>query len=201
LKLNRLEFLLMNNPLRALIQEKYEFPALQRIMALRRPDRVLEIGCGSGNGTRLLHRHYQPGRLTAIDLDERMVRIAMERNDTGNTSFQVMDASALAFAGNAFDVVVDFGMMHHLPNWRDGVSELKRVLKPGGELIMEDLSIDSFSGFPGRAYRPLMIHPYRHMYSVDAFVDHVRACGFTISDLRRTRPLGLIQFFYLAARA
>ncbi|BBO70100.1 hypothetical protein DSCA_40300 [Desulfosarcina alkanivorans] len=42
---------------------------------------------------------------------------------------------------------------------------------------MEDLSIDSFSGFPGRDCRPLMTHPYRHMYTVADVVDQVRACG------------------------
>jgi hypothetical protein len=66
---------------------------------------------------------------------------------------------------------------------------------------MEDLSIESFSGFPGRAYRPLMIHPYRQMYTVGEFVHHANACGFTITRLRRTNPLGLVKFFHLAARA
>lgn len=201
MKLNRFEFLLMNNPLRALIQEKYEFPKLVRLMDAGRPQKVLEIGCGNGNGTRLIQHHFQPRRITAIDIDERMIQICRQSNAAKNTTFEVMDASALAFADHSFDAAFDFGIMHHLPDWQDAVSELKRVLVPGGQLIMEDLSLDSFSGFPGRAYRPLMIHPYRRMYTVDEFVAHVRACGFTIAHLRRSNPLGLVKFFYLAARA
>ena len=201
MKLNRFEFLLVNNPLRGLIQQKYEFPALMRATASRQPDSVLEIGCGNGNGTRLIQRHFHPGRITAVDLDERMIRIARERNDADNVSFQVMDASALALADHSVDVVFDFGIIHHIPNWRDCLSELKRVLEPGGELIMEDLSIDSFSGIPGRAYRPLMIHPYRHMYSVEEFVAQATACGFAITHLHRSNPLGLLKFFRLVARA
>lgn len=201
MKLNRFEFLLMNNPLRSLIQEKYEFPKLARMMAASQPQSVLEIGCGSGNGTRLIQRHFQPRQITAIDIDARMIRIARRSNAADNTTFQVMDTSALAFADGSFDAVFDFGSLHHLPDWRAGVNELKRVLVPGGQLIMEDLSIDSFSGFPGRAYRPLMVHPYRHMYAVDELVAHARACGFTIDHLLRSNPLGLVKFFYLAARA
>jgi ubiquinone/menaquinone biosynthesis C-methylase UbiE len=201
MKLNALEFFLMNNPLRALIQKRFEFPALLRMTSATHFHSVLEVGCGSGNGTRLILRHFQPDRIAAIDIDERMIRIAKNANTADIVSFQVMDTAALAFADQSFDAVFDYGAMHHLPNWRNGVSELKRVLKPGGELIMEDLSIDSFSGFPGRIYRLLTIHPYGHMYTVDEFAAHVQSCGFAISHLKRTHPLGLVKFFYLAARA
>jgi hypothetical protein len=39
------------------------------------------------------------------------------------------------------------------------------------------------------------------MYTVGEFVHHANACGFTITRLRRTNPLGLVKFFHLAARA
>jgi ubiquinone/menaquinone biosynthesis C-methylase UbiE len=201
MKLNRFEYLLMNNPFRARIQEKLEFPILLRMMAPRRLDKVLEIGCGNGSATRLIRQHLRPKQIAAVDLDARMIRFAKQRNCSGRVGFQVMDTSALGFSDNVFDAVFDFGSLHHVPNWRDAVGEVKRVLAPGGELIMEDLSIESFSGFPGRAYRPLMVHPYAQMYTVPEFVNHVKDCGFTVTYLRQTNPLGLVKFFYLAARA
>jgi ubiquinone/menaquinone biosynthesis C-methylase UbiE len=201
MKLNRFEFLLMNNPLRALIQRRIEFPLLLKMADPGRLDRVLEIGCGAGTATRLIQQHLNPRRLTAIDLDERMIRIARQHDPHGHAAYRVMSISALGFADNAFDAVFDFGSLHHLPDWREALAELKRVLAPGGQLIMEDLSIESFSGFPGLAYRPLMIHPYRQMYTVDEFVHHAKVCGFSIDHLRRTNPLGLVKFFHLAARA
>ena len=130
-----------------------------------------------------------------------MIRIARKKNDADKVFFQVMDASAIALADDSVDAVFDFGIFHHIPNWRDCLGELKRVLKSGGELIMEDLSIDSFSGFPGKAYRPLMIHPYRHMYALDEFVAQAKDCGFIITHLHRFNPLGLIKMFRLTARA
>jgi hypothetical protein len=39
------------------------------------------------------------------------------------------------------------------------------------------------------------------MYTVSEFVNHVKDCGFTVTHLRQTNPLGLVKFFYLAARA
>ena len=201
MKLNRFEFVLMNNPLRAWIQQVYELPTLLRMAAVEQPQRVLEVGCGSGNGSRLIRAVCRPRQIAAIDLDERMIRLAMRRHAGGEAAFQVMDAAALAFGDQTFDAVFDFGIMHHIVNWRDAVAEIKRVLVPGGRLIMEDLSIESFSGFPGRLYRPLMIHPYQQMYTVDEFTAHVSACGLRITHLRRTNPLGLVRFFYLAATA
>jgi ubiquinone/menaquinone biosynthesis C-methylase UbiE len=55
-----------------------------------------------------------------------------------------MDASKLDFPDNHFDAVFDFGIIHHIPNWKDCIQELKRVLKPNGEVILEELSIDTF---------------------------------------------------------
>ena len=132
MKLNRFEFLLMNNPLRALIQRRIEFPLLLKMTAPGRLNRVLEIGCGAGTGTRLIQKHLNPRQLTAIDLDERMVRIASNHHRNGNVTYQVMSISALGFTDNAFDAVFDFGSMHHLPDWREAIAELKRVLVPGG---------------------------------------------------------------------
>jgi ubiquinone/menaquinone biosynthesis C-methylase UbiE len=55
-----------------------------------------------------------------------------------------MDASKLDFPDGHFDAVFDFGIIHHIPNWKDCIQELKRVLKPNGEVILEELSIDTF---------------------------------------------------------
>ena len=151
--------------------------------------------------TLLILQHLNPSLLTSIDLYELIILIASKRYRSGNVAYLLMNISALGFSYNSFDAVFDFGSLHHLPDWRKAIEELKRVLVPGGQLILEDLSIESFSGFPGRAYRPLMIHPYRQMYTVDQFVGHAKRCGFTITHLRRSNPLGLVKFFHLAARA
>ena len=84
-------------------------------------------------------------------------------------SFEVVDASKLDFPDESFDAIFDFGIIHHIPNWKNCIGELRRVLKDGGKLILEALSIDTFSGFPGRLYKSLLTHPYDQMFSTEEF--------------------------------
>ena len=48
MKLNRIEFMLMNNPLRALIQEKYELKIMRAMSSIKNIETALEIGSGNG---------------------------------------------------------------------------------------------------------------------------------------------------------
>ena len=73
MKLNRLEFFLMNNPARAYVQEKYELPILMNMLTSKTFESVLEIGCGNGNGTKLIKKYFDPIHITAIDLDEKII--------------------------------------------------------------------------------------------------------------------------------
>jgi trans-aconitate methyltransferase len=77
MKLNKIEFLLMNNPIRALIQETHEVSVLRGMTSIGNIDRALEIGCGNGHGTKLIKRYFGPRRIDAVDLDEKMIEIAI----------------------------------------------------------------------------------------------------------------------------
>jgi ubiquinone/menaquinone biosynthesis C-methylase UbiE len=199
MKLNNLEFLLMNNPFRAYIQEKYELPVFMKHIAAEKFNSILEIGCGNGNGTKLIRKYYNPMHITAIDLDEKMIKIAQKKELHASTIFQVMDASKLDFPDKSFDAVFDFGIIHHIPNWKTCISELKRVLKDGGKLFLEDLSIDSFSGFPGLIGKSLLAHPYKEMFSTDEFVQYLNRTGFSINHFEKRNPLKMIKYFFLVA--
>jgi len=200
MKLNRLEFYLMNNPFRAFIQERYELPILSRMISTKGFEHVLEIGCGNGIGTKLINKYFKPNHITAIDLDEKMVQIAETNNRAENISFTVMDASKLDFPDNTFDAVFNFGIMHHIPNWKECLHELKRVLKKNGELILEDLSIESFSGFPGKIYRSLLAHPYEQMFSIADFISYLKEIGFSVRHFQTSNPMKLFKFFSITAK-
>ena len=131
MKLNKLEFLLMNNPIRTFVQERHEVRVLRDMTSIGHVERALEIGCGNGHGTQLIKKYFGPKRIDAVDLDEKMVEIARRKNDDSSIHYHVMDASRLGFSDSAFDVIFDFGIIHHIPNWRDCISEMNRVLKAG----------------------------------------------------------------------
>jgi ubiquinone/menaquinone biosynthesis C-methylase UbiE len=200
MKVNNLEFLAMNNPVRAFIQEKYEVKILKSMASKTDFQVVLEVGCGNGTGTKLVKKYFSPRLIMGVDLDERMVRIAARRNTDASISYQVVDASRLDFPDRTFDGVFDFGIIHHIPNWQEAVCEIKRVLKPDGELILEDLSIDSFSMDIGNVWRVLSDHPYQAMYTPGQFTGFLKEIGFMIESYKESNPLGLIRFFSLTAR-
>lgn len=199
MKLNKIEFMIMNNPLRALIQEKYELKILRAMSSIKNIETALEIGCGNGNGTKVIKKYFSPKNIIAIDLDEKMIEIAQRRNKDTSVTYKVMDASKLDFPNNHFDAVFDFGIIHHIPNWKDCIQELKRVLKPNGEVILEELSIDTFSKGIGRVWRKILDHPYQQMYSAKQFTEFMTETGFEIKNYKESNSLKLIRHFSLNA--
>ena len=199
MKLNKLEFCAMNNPLRAIIQEKYELKILYEMASIKKIHMALEIGCGNGYGTKLIKKYFSPTGIIGIDLDERMIYIARKRNDDSSISFEVMNASKLDFPEKYFDAIFDFGIIHHIPNWKKCLKEVKRVLKPKVAFIVEDLSIESFSMGIGNLWRILSDHPYESMYTLKQFTDFLCKIGFSINSYKEYNPLNMLKLFALSA--
>jgi SAM-dependent methyltransferase len=135
MRMNSLGFWSMNNPVRASIQRRYLLPAFCRIGGPLSGCRVLEVGCGRGAGLALL-RQAGATRADGIDLDPVMVRLARRTAGTG-VLVAVADIGALPMPADSYDVVVDFGAIHLIPDWRTGIAEVTRVLRPGGRFLFE----------------------------------------------------------------
>ena len=198
MKLNKVEFLLMNNPIRNLLQKHIEIKRLRKFSTLPSNKIVLEIGCGTGNGSKLIKKYFQTNKLYASDLDERMINIAKRKNTDDSITFEVQDATNLKYQNNSFDAVFDLGVIHHIPNWKNCLKELKRVLKPNGQIIIEDLSIETFSTPFGKLMKKILKHPYTSMYKEDEFVKHLEKIGFKIVLHKRYSPL--IRYFIMVAQ-
>jgi glycosyltransferase involved in cell wall biosynthesis/ubiquinone/menaquinone biosynthesis C-methylase UbiE len=97
---------------------------------------LLEIG--GGMGTDLAQFAAHGARVTDLDLSSGHLELAKEnfklRGLTGE--FVLHDAEKLPFDDNRFDVVYSNGVIHHTPNTRSVVREIRRVLKPGGRAIV-----------------------------------------------------------------
>lgn len=197
--MNKTEFYLMNNPIRGFIQDKLEARRLRKFSDLPAGKTILEIGCGSGRGTKLITQYFKPARVEALDLDPKMIAVAKKTNVNPNVQFQVGDAAKLNFPDSTFGAVVDFGIIHHIPNWRDCLKELHRVVKPGGQLILEDLSIETFSTPFGRLLRKLLAHPYQDMFTQAEFVNELKALGFIVETEKQYYP-GLKYFVVIARK-
>ena len=77
--LNKTEFFLMNNPLRNIIQKHIEMRRIIQFSELPSSKTVLEIGCGTGNGSRLIKKSFHAKKIYAIDLVKRLLILQKER--------------------------------------------------------------------------------------------------------------------------
>jgi ubiquinone/menaquinone biosynthesis C-methylase UbiE len=141
LLLNRLEFALMNNPVRAAIQRHVEVRRMLALGGRMQGGRALEIGCGRGAGTEMILNVLGADSVDAFDLDPRMVALAQKRLARYGSRVRVWvgDATAISTGDSAYEAVVDFGIIHHVPDWRRVLREVHRVLRPGGTFYAEEV--------------------------------------------------------------
>jgi ubiquinone/menaquinone biosynthesis C-methylase UbiE len=135
-RLSDREFKAMNDPWRHTAQRLVEFPMLKHLGVPITGRDVLEVGCGSGYGAQLL-ASLMPRSYTGIDLMPEQIALAQQR--LPQARFILQDASDLVDIPSAsVDTVVVFGVLHHIPEWREAVCEITRVLRPAGEVYLEE---------------------------------------------------------------
>src|SRR4030081_1494334 len=98
--------------------------------------KVLEVGCGIGTHAALLAK--AGANLTAIDLTERAVQMTRRRFEAFGLqgTIERADAERLPFQDASFDVVWSWGVIHHSSRTENCLSEISRVLQPGGRLLL-----------------------------------------------------------------
>jgi SAM-dependent methyltransferase len=121
------------------LREENESPEFSRRLH-EYPDfagkRVLDVGCGNGY---VLSRYAVAGaRVTGVDLTETAVRLSRERFRLADLpgDFLTGNAEALPFPDASFDCVCSMGVLHHTPDTQRAVGEVRRVLRPGGLVIL-----------------------------------------------------------------
>jgi len=80
-----------------------------------------------------------------------------------------------------YDAVFDFGIIHHVPDWRGAVSEIARVLKPGGRFYGEEV-LRAFIHHP--LWRRLLEHPMDDRFDAEGFADGLDREGLRVSARR-----------------
>jgi len=176
MKLNCLEFLLMNNPLRAAIQRHVEARRFLRMGGPQRGARVLEIGCGRGVGVELILDVFGAAAVDAFDVDPRMIALARRRLRSRGPRVRlwVGDATTINAPDAGYDAVFDFGIIHHVPRWRDVLREVSRVLRPGGRLYAEE-PCGRVLNHP--VVHRLFAHPTEDRFDVADFAAALRRAG------------------------
>ena len=180
MKMNSIEKFAMNNPIRAFIQKHYEAPLLERLGGRVKGMRVLEIGCGRGVGTEIIFKHFGAREIHSFDIDPDMVKKAGKRLSNYSSerlNLRVGDATAIDAEDKSFDAVFDFWIIHHVPNWQSAVSEIKRVLKPGGRFFFQEVTSKALNRL---SYRIFLEHPEENRFSGKEFVLELERQGILV---------------------
>lgn len=108
--------------------------------------RVLDFGCGPGTISMGLARAVEPGELCGVDMEESQIEIARTAASAGrhrNAVFQTADVSDLPFENDSFDVAHCHAVLMHAPDTKAVLTEVRRVLKPGGIISSREMFVDS----------------------------------------------------------
>jgi phosphatidylethanolamine/phosphatidyl-N-methylethanolamine N-methyltransferase len=133
--------------------------AIER-MGIRRGDRVLEVGVGTGINVSLYPKKCH---VTGIDLSTSMLEKARERvarEERRNIRLLEMDAARLTFADNTFDIVYAPYLVSVVPDPIQVVREMRRVCRPGGKIVILNhfRSANAVLSRLERAICPLTVH-------------------------------------------
>lgn len=151
-----------------------------------RPLRVLEVACGTGRAGAQLLRALPDSQYTGLDLSPYYVDVARERlAEFPGARFVAANAESLPFGDGTFDAVCSVYLFHELPrNARRRVwSEMRRVLRPGGCVVIEDsLQLDDAEGLGMFLDRfPEDMHePFYRDYLRDDLAEGLRESGFQV---------------------
>ena len=107
---------------------------------------VLDIGTGSGDFIKLISPSFSPKtKIIGIDPIEGALEEARQGNASSNVSFIKMEGEKLEFSDGSFDVVCLSNAMHHLASVEKTFAEMKRVVKPGGWLLIAEIVSDGLN--------------------------------------------------------
>ena len=179
MKVNWAERLWVNSPLRFVIQQR-ETRFFKRLRNLEPGARCLEIGCGHGAGARIIINAFKPAHLDGLDIDPFMIRLALRRQRKAKAEglcFLVGDVQNLPYVDASMDAVFNFGIIHHLENWRQGISEIARVLKRGGGFYFEEIYPPLYAN---PVTRILLEHPTEDRFHGPEYRGALQSEGFRL---------------------
>jgi SAM-dependent methyltransferase len=133
---------------------------------------VLDIACGTGYGARLLEPH---ARVSGADRDEGAVKLARSR---AAGKFLVAEVPPIPFTDEAFDFVVCFETVEHIPEDDEFIREIGRVLRPGGQLLIStpNKDVSAPDGVP--------LNPWHEReYTLASLTELLRTAGLEIRDI------------------
>ncbi|MBN2713434.1 MAG: methyltransferase domain-containing protein [Planctomycetes bacterium] len=130
--------------------------AMSRALNLSPTHKVLDIGCGTGLVTKKISVDIPQGNALGVDASPEMINIAKHKRESECCHFENALAESLPFESASFDAAMSSMFFHHvdLKLKLACLNEMKRVVKPGGRVVIADLDrpwswFGNFYGYSG----------------------------------------------------
>lgn len=149
---------------------------------------VLDVACGTGEFERLLLQENPAQKIVGVDISEKMLSEAQKKClNYPNVSFEIASALALTYASSSFDIIVSASAFHYFEDSDIALAEMKRVLKPDGQLIILDWCRDYFLCKLCDLFLRVFDSAYKQCYSQAEFHQMLTNAGFNICRATKTR--------------
>lgn len=135
--------------------------------------RILDVACGLGASTRRLLDHYPPENVWAINISEK--QIATTRENAPGVHAAVMSATEMTFEPDFFDAILCIEAAFHFETRRKFLEDARRILKPGGRIVMSDVL---FTSSDRLAQYPVLPSPDNHLATADDYKRLLSEIGF-----------------------
>ena len=146
---------------------------------------VLDVGCGGGGALRDMASLFPSARLFGIDYSQDMVLLAKKVNKgliaKGRTEIAHGSVSSLPYSDNSFDLVTAFEAYYFWPELDHDLQELKRVLRPGGTLLLVNEAYEN-EKFRNRN-RKLAAWANMHIHSPEGYREFLTTAGYRAIEI------------------
>lgn len=182
--------------------QQLESQALKALLPSLEGCTVLDLGCGRGRVSRLaLEKGAR--KTVGLDFSRRMLRRALAETQSPSACFLTGSAENLPFKPQIFDVVICALMMGHLPNVGPVLTEISRVLRPGGCLLISDFHPQQTLRGAVRSFRDMTTNRCYAIEQHPHLLQDYRSCldelGFALEDLQEPLYEGIPLVFVLRA--
>ena len=155
----------------------------------RQPFSVLDVGCGTGTLAAMLSQSPWPVRVVGMDYALAMcaqgASKAAQLGWMGRAGFAAGDSEHLPFADGSFDWVTCSNSFHHYPNQAAVLKEMRRVVRPGGGVMVIDGFRDNIVGWV--TFDVIIQAVEKDIYHAPWSVMHDYFVGAGLSDVRRRK--------------
>ena len=162
---------------------------------IRVGDTVIDLGSGAGNDAFIARRFVgESGKVMGIDFTEAMIKRARanaERLGLNNVEFRQGDIEDMPVTSNKADVIVSNCVLNLVPNKHKVISEIYRVLKPGGHFSISDIVLEGELPAKWKEVAELYAGCVSGAIQKQVYLEIIESAGFKNISLQKDKPINI----------